>query len=383
MDPVWIVAVVVALALLAAGLWILARSEPDSIAPGSGEPGASGSGEPAISAGHAVSADRGAPRGRREPTGDLPEDEGTTLGEGSSSSSGSASSGSASSGSASSGGAVHASASVLASTELDVTLDGPVLDEEEPTGPVPMILVSAVGRTDQGRRRKHNEDAFAIDADKGLFAIADGMGGYAAGEVASQMAIDTLVHAYQSGDFGGVPIAGLPRRGDELVRSIQTANAAILKQARSNEAQTGMGTTIVAARFSPNRQRVYIAHVGDSRVYRIRDHQLLQLTSDHTLGAAGVTGPSAAKLSRAVGVFDEVEVDLNVDEPKIGDYYLLCSDGLFKMVSENDIQQLIEGEKDLEVTANRLVDEANARGVKDNVSVIVVRVDDPQPRLRS
>jgi serine/threonine protein phosphatase PrpC len=345
MDPVWIVAVVVAVALLALGLWILARSEPDEL---EGQRG----GLDVVRPEGLVSARAAAQAPERGPN----DDDGTTLGEGA---------------------APAARPASFVAAELDVEIDEPATEEEEPTGPVPLILVSAVGRTDQGRRRKHNEDAFAVDSDRGLFAIADGMGGYAAGEVASQLAIDILVRAYRDQDFGGTPIEGLPRRGDELVRAVQTANGAILHQARSNEAQSGMGTTIVAARFSPNRQRVYIAHVGDSRVYRIRDHQLSQLTTDHTLGAAGVTGPSAAKLSRAVGVFDEVEVDLTVDEPRVGDYYLLCSDGLFKMVPENDIQRLVEGEKDLDATAARLVDEANARGGKDNVSVIVVRVDAP------
>jgi serine/threonine protein phosphatase PrpC len=347
---------VVAVALLAIGLWILARSEPGEAALDEG-PVDEGAQPGAIAADPPIAYARAAPQSLPPP-----EDDGTTMGEGAAPAT------------------RQASLSSEMSADLEVDLDEPGTDEEEPTGPVPLILVSAVGRTDQGRRRKHNEDAFAVDGDRGLFAIADGMGGYAAGEVASQMAIDTLVGAYREQDFGGSPIPGLPRRGDELVRAIQTANQAILSQARANEAQAGMGTTIVAARFSPNRQRVYIAHVGDSRVYRIRDHQLHQLTADHTLGAAGVTGPSAAKLSRAVGVFDEVEVDLNVDEPRVGDYYLLCSDGLFKMVPENDIQRLVEGEKDLSVTANRLVDEANARGGKDNVSVIVVRVDEPQLR---
>jgi len=365
MDPVWIVAVVVALGLVALGLWILARSEPRAE-------------EAAASRSDRAPADRAptsaAPEGARVQSIPPPADAdgnllgGSTLGDHLEP--------------AKAAGTLLSAEHDLSttSTDLDIDLDEPNPDDDEPTGPVPLILVSAVGRTDQGRRRKHNEDAFALAEDHGVFAIADGMGGYAAGEVASKMAIDTITNAYANQDFGGTPIAGLPRRGDELVRAIQTANAAILNQARANEAQAGMGTTVVAARFSPNRQRVYIAHVGDSRVYRIRDHQLSQMTVDHTLGAAGVTGPSAAKLSRAVGVFDEVEVDLNVDEPRVGDYYLLCSDGLFKMVPENDIQRLIEGEKDLDATANRLVDEANARGGKDNVSVIVVRVDAPSLR---
>jgi protein phosphatase len=337
MDPMWLVAVLVAVSLVAIGLWVLARTEAPQ--PMVETPRASGPG-PA------------------EPAAAAPEEEGTTLG--------------AEAGPASRPASLH-------SGEVEVSVDLAVAaEEEEPTGPVPLILVSAVGRTDQGRRRKHNEDAFAVANDHGLYAIADGMGGYAAGEVASQMAIDTLTKSYATGQFGGSPIPGLPARGDELVRAIQTANASILGQARANESQAGMGTTVVAARFSPNRQRVYIAHVGDSRAYRIRRHQLTQLTVDHTLGQAGVTGPSAAKLSRAVGVFDQVEVDLNVDEPQVGDFYLLCSDGLFKMVPENDIQKIVEECADLSTAANRLVDEANARGGKDNVSVIVVRVDAPR-----
>ena len=273
-----------------------------------------------------------------------------------------------------------AAASNAASTEIDVSGTGFDVDfeEDEPSGPQPRILVSAAGQTDAGRRRKHNEDAYLVLANHSLFAIADGMGGYAAGEVASQMAIDVITAAFETGHFGGAPISGLPRRGDELVRAIQTANQSILQQARTNEAQAGMGTTVVAARFSPNRKRVYIAHVGDSRLYRIRGDQLQQLTTDHTLGAMGIAGPSANKLSRAVGVFDEVEVDLNVDEPEVGDYYMLCSDGLSKMVSEDVMKQIVVAQKgDIDGAVNKLIAEANERGGKDNVSVILIRVDSP------
>ena len=271
-------------------------------------------------------------------------------------------------------------ASILASTEIEISDAGygPEIEEDEPTGPTPRILVTAVGQTDAGRRRKHNEDAYLVLQTHSLFAIADGMGGYAAGEIASQMAIDVVTAAFETGHFGGSPIPGLPRRGDELVRAIQSSNAAILKQARANEAQAGMGTTLVAARFSPNRKRVYIAHVGDSRLYRLRGDELEQLTEDHTLGAMGIQGPSANKLSRAVGVFDEVEVDLRVDEPQNGDYYILCSDGLSKMVPEPTIAELIRATShDIDAAVRRLISEANERGGKDNVSVILIRVDEP------
>lgn len=267
------------------------------------------------------------------------------------------------------------------SSEIDISVesgenDAAVVDDE-PTGPVARILVSAVGGTDQGKKRKHNEDAYVVLPNHALYAIADGMGGYAAGEVASQMAMDVLKTSFESDQFGGAPITGLPRRGDELVRAIQSANSAILTQARNNEHQQGMGTTLVAARFAPNRKRVYIAHVGDSRVYRLRDGHLHQLTTDHTLGAAGVTGPSASKLSRAVGVFDDVEVDLAIDEPREGDHYVLCSDGLFKMVPDDKICEIIYGASTIQNAVDELIREANSRGGKDNVSVILVRVDEP------
>ncbi len=337
-------AVFVALALIAIGLWSLARAEP---------PPATASSDAASSdaaSSDAASSDAAPRHSLPAP----PEEDGTTL-------------------AAELAPAERAAALITGEFQVDL----PTEEREDPTGPVPLIVLSAVGRSDPGRRRPHNEDAVVVSDEHGLYAVADGMGGYAAGEVASQLAVDTLAHAFTTGEFGGAPIEGLPRRGDELVRAIQTANAAILAQARANEAQAGMGTTVVAARFSSHRQRVYIAHVGDSRAYRLRRDELTQLTADHTLGAAGMTGPSASKLSRAVGVFDEVEVDLQIDEPLAGDVYLLCSDGLSKMVPAAEIQRIVCEERQLSALADRLIAEANARGGRDNVSVIVVRVDAP------
>lgn len=264
---------------------------------------------------------------------------------------------------------------VIPMSELAVDVG---MEEDDPTGPQALILVSAVGRTDPGRRRKHNEDAYLVMEDQAVFAIADGMGGYAAGEVASQLAVDVLQEAFNTRTFTGEPDPAMPRRGDELVRAIQMSNTAILTQARANEAQSGMGTTIVSCRFSPNKQRVYIAHVGDSRLYRIRDGEIKQLTTDHTLGAVGITGPAASKLSRAVGIQDVVDVDLNIDAPKVGDSYLLCSDGLSKMVPEPMIREVVEQHPDLDACVERLVTLANERGGRDNVTVILVRVKEPR-----
>lgn len=260
--------------------------------------------------------------------------------------------------------------------EAEVSVD--VAQEDDPTGPQALILVTAVGRTDPGRRRKHNEDAYLVMEDKAVFAIADGMGGYAAGEVASQLAVDVISEAFKTGTFTGDPDESLPRRGDELVRAIQMSNTVILTQARANEAQSGMGTTIVSCRFSPNKQRVYICHVGDSRCYRFRNDEIKQLTVDHTLGAVGITGPAASKLSRAVGIQDIVDVDLTVDAPKVGDWYMLCSDGLSKMVPEPMIRDIVkENSSNLNLAIEKLVEKANERGGRDNVTVILISVQEP------
>ncbi len=250
--------------------------------------------------------------------------------------------------------------------------------EEDPTGPIALILVTAVGRTDPGRRRKHNEDAYLVMEKEAVFAIADGMGGYAAGEVASALATEVINEAFKTNTFTGDPDPSLPRRGDELIRAIQMANTAILTQARANEAQSGMGTTIVAARFSPNKQRVYICHVGDSRCYRLRGDEILPLTTDHTLGAVGITGPAASKLSRAVGIQDTVDVDLRVDAPRVGDRFLLCSDGLSKMVPEEMICDIVREAPSLDRAVEKLVETANERGGRDNVTVILIGVQEPK-----
>ena len=257
----------------------------------------------------------------------------------------------------------------------DVTIE--VTDGDDPTGPQALILVTATGRTDAGRRRKHNEDCYLTLPEKSLFVIADGMGGYAAGEVASQLAVDVIGEAFKTETFTGDADTTRPARGDELCRAIAMANTAILTQAQSNEAQHGMGTTVVSCRFSPNKQRVYIAHVGDSRCYRIRDAEIQQMTIDHTLGAAGITGPAAAKLSRAVGIGDMVEVDLTVDAPQAGDHYILCSDGLSKMLPDDMIRDITIAQEDLEKSVQRLIETANERGGRDNVTVILIRVEEP------
>jgi protein phosphatase len=246
---------------------------------------------------------------------------------------------------------------------------------DEPTRSSPLILTSASARTDTGRQRKHNEDSVYIADQHGLYVVADGMGGYSGGELASQLAVEKIAAAFDCNEFAAAPHEKIPRRASELARAIQMANAAIFARAESDPKLEGMGTTVVAAHFSLNKQRLYVAHVGDSRMYRVRDGLFEQITQDHTMSTLGVEGPQGAHLSRAVGIWPVVPIDIGLAKPMPGDLYLLCSDGLTKMVGSSEILEILEQEKDLDRAVAQLIASANANGGKDNVTVILVRVD--------
>ena len=164
------------------------------------------------------------------------------------------------------------------------------------------------------------------------------------------------------------------RRGREMACAIQMANQAVLRRSKDVAALRNMGTTVIAARFSPNKQRVYIGHVGDSRCYRLRGGLLRQLTTDHTLRELGMKGPSSKQLFQAVGIRPTVTIDLVVDKPRPEDIYLLCSDGLSKMVGDDQVRDVLLGEPDLEAAVYTLIDKANEQGGKDNVTVILVKI---------
>jgi len=249
---------------------------------------------------------------------------------------------------------------------------------EEVTAPVARILITAQGDSDRGRRRPDNQDSLLVYEEKSVFVVADGMGGYEGGQLASSLAVDTIRGAFELDSFDGQTEseAEVPRRGRELACAIQMANQAVLEKSRTDPALSQMGTTILAARFSPNKQRVYIGHVGDSRCYRLRDGALRQLTTDHTMKALGMKGPRSNDLSRAVGIGAKVTIDLVVDKPRNGDLYLLCSDGLSKMVPDEKVQNILLGEKDLNVAVYGLIEAANDAGGRDNVTAVVIKVVD-------
>lgn len=258
--------------------------------------------------------------------------------------------------------------------EVKVFYDDEEAAIDEPTRPVALILVSAAGQSDVGKRRKQNEDSYLVLDDHNLYAVADGMGGYAGGAVASQMTVESLCTAFRSGSFKGQLDTQLPKRAGELAMALQMANEAVHSVASSEAALSQMGTTVVAARFYLNKQRVYIGHVGDSRCYRLRSASLRQLTTDHTLGAQGLKGPLANRLSRALGIGPTVTIDLIVDKPRSDDIYLLCSDGLTKMLSDAEIQNVLNESTDLQKKVDKFISTANERGGKDNITVLLVKV---------
>jgi protein phosphatase len=188
--------------------------------------------------------------------------------------------------------------------------------------------------------------------------------------------VKTIARAFQRDVFDGPPHEGIPRRASELARAIQMANAAIRTRAGEDKELEGMGTTVCAARFAANKQRLYVGHVGDSRLYRLRGGTLKRLTSDHTMKDLGVEGVAAGYLSRAVGIWPVVPVDLIFCRPLLRDVYLLCSDGLTKMLNDEAICNLMRTGAPPARLARTLVDAANESGGKDNISVIIISVQD-------
>ena len=243
--------------------------------------------------------------------------------------------------------------------------------------------------TDPGIVRSHNEDSIAADATKGLVVLADGMGGYNAGEVASGMATTVITTELQhlleeTPPYRLEPASGRPWAEKLLKDQIAKANTSIFQAAQSQPQYSGMGTTLVAGLFYDNK--LMLAHICDSRAYRLRGEACEQITRDHSLLQeqidSGMITPEQAKFSqnknlvtRALGIDPTVEPELNCFEAQPGDVYLLCSDGLNDMVSDEDIGMTLQTlSANLRLAAQQLVQMANDNGGRDNVSVILVRV---------
>jgi serine/threonine protein phosphatase PrpC len=244
------------------------------------------------------------------------------------------------------------------------------------------LSILACGDSDPGKKRTRNEDSFLLLPDHSLFAVADGMGGHRGGAVASSLAVSALRDAFEQTAFEGEVQSDtpMPPKGRELATALVRANSLVFQTAQEEPTLSEMGTTLVAARFSAEEQRVYVAHVGDSRCYRFRGSTLTQLTTDHTMRQFGIDGPRANDLFRVLGSDQNVSIDLLVDVPRREDIYLLCSDGLPKMVTKEQLEATLRVESDLETALYRLIELANDAGGRDNITVILLRVLE-QPEL--
>jgi protein phosphatase len=266
----------------------------------------------------------------------------------------------------------------------------------------------AAGLSDVGRQRVHNEDRFILLPEFSVFVVADGMGGHQSGEVASRMAASSIAAYFRNGSVTmgdpqrvpqtppvtmGPHATPSPGRAEpaptveRLRAAVVQANARIFARADDSRIHRGMGTTVVAAAFSRKDGELYVVHAGDSRCYRLRDGHLLQLTRDHSLVSdALLERPDLSStdlaylpknvITRALGIAPTVDVDVRVEPCQVGDVFLLCSDGLHGLVSDDDITAILEESPVLTEACANLIDSANAAGGKDNITAVVVRIED-------
>jgi PPM family protein phosphatase len=250
---------------------------------------------------------------------------------------------------------------------------------------LPYIL-AAYGGTDTGMVRESNEDSFAVRGDLGVFMVADGLGGAAAGEVASQIAIEQVERAVEDADttWPRDPAMHGPDSGPRrFIAGIHHANRSILRQARREQALRGMGTTFAGLLLL--ERRAIVAHVGDSRVYRLREGTLDRMTRDHTLANHLLdrgwltpdevdSHPKRHVITRAVGTHEMVEVDTRIVDLQPDDAFLVCSDGLHGLLDDAEIEEILSAHADPFVAVGILIDRANEKGGHDNVTAVVVRL---------
>jgi protein phosphatase len=255
------------------------------------------------------------------------------------------------------------------------------------------MKVTAQGISDVGRKREHNEDSLLIDGDLGLYIVADGMGGHQGGGTASRLAVETirddvrLAHGREPGILAGDQAMEESPVRDVLRGAVEKACRSIFQAAQGDPNLQGMGTTVTALLLGGNK--AFVAHVGDSRCYLVRQGNIFQVSEDHSLVneqlKAGAITPEEARTSRfrniitrSVGFEEQVAVDLLGFEVEPGDRLLICCDGLSNLVEDHEIRDVVAAAP-LDQAPQRLVDLANDRGGDDNITVIVVHVDPDPP----
>lgn len=258
-----------------------------------------------------------------------------------------------------------------------------------------MAPIEIANCSNPGQKRPQNEDSTATNTDLGLAILADGMGGYKAGEVASAIAVTSIMHHVGTGvsrlQRGQVdPTTGYSRESELLKNAVAEANQGIFKVAQQHATCRGMGTTVVVVLM--HADKISIAHVGDSRLYRLRGDSLQQITSDHSLiqelvsrglysEEEAIANTPKNLVTRALGIESKVDIDILEDEAQAGDIYLLCSDGLNDMVNDEEIRlTLRKYSANLTQAVYELVRQANNNGGRDNISVVLVRKCEPNNR---
>ena len=255
------------------------------------------------------------------------------------------------------------------------------------------MKISGIGLTDIGRRRQINEDYYICDNQQSVYLVADGMGGVAGGELASKMAADTFltrIHAFLQDDDVTLPFEIERNNGyiPSLMKyAIEEANATVYQYGMNDPSMKGMGTTFTAV--IPYNGTLYVGHIGDSRLYRIRGHEITQLSEDHTLVQQlvnqGQITPQEARhhpkknvITRSLGPKSKIKIDIFSESLMPGDIYLLCSDGLYGMVQEEEFSNqllALEG-NDLEGIGKQLINLANEGGGKDNITLVLFRIEE-------
>lgn len=265
----------------------------------------------------------------------------------------------------------------------------------------------AAGVSDVGLQREHNEDSFVVLKEYDLYVVADGMGGHRAGDVASKLATETISEFFKSTANDDVtwPFhfdTNLSEEENRLLTGIRVANRQIFERSTRSREYHGMGTTVVGAMFSPRKNRMYIGHVGDSRCYRVRDGAIQLLTRDHSLindyllAMPDLTEEQRSELpknviTRALGMQDQVVVDIQHDDPRPGDVYCLCSDGLSGMVQDDEILRIVSSAADIGEACRNLIARANEHGGEDNITAVLIKIEeqldapsvDPTARART
>jgi protein phosphatase len=255
----------------------------------------------------------------------------------------------------------------------------------------PQSRVVASGMTDVGLQREHNEDSYLLLPEHSLFIVADGMGGHRAGDVASRLATDTIAEFFRSTASEDVTWpyhfdTSLSEEENRLLTGIRIANRQVFERSVRSREYQGMGTTMVSMLFSEDLGRVFIGHVGDSRCYRVRGGEIRLMTRDHSLvndyllAMPELTEDQKNELpknviTRALGMQDHVVVDLQTDSPEAGDWYLLCSDGLSGMISDDDILRIVDSSEEPGELCRRLIAKANENGGEDNITAVLLRVE--------